>query len=100
MRRPSLSNLPPSWRKTVVLAIAFAMGIAVDRLVILISPLVYRTVNVTTIHGTKGKGCRGYAHSFYALFGRPMGQADGIFEAACEEVAYLSDTEALACHCD
>src|SRR5256885_4596887 len=100
MRRPSLSRLSPFWQKASVLFFAFAMGVAVDRLVILVSPLVYRVVNVTTIHGTKGKGCEGFAGSYYALFGRPMGQSDGTFQSACGDHAYLTDSEALFCRCD
>ena len=49
MRRPSLSRLSPFWQKASVLFFAFAMGVAVDRLVILVSPLVYRVVNMAEI---------------------------------------------------
>ena len=100
MRRPLLSRLSPFWQKASVLFLAFVMGVAVDRLVIHVSPLVYRVVNVTTIHGTKGKGCEGSAGSYSALFGRPMGQSDGIFQSACGQHVYLTDDEALLCRCD
>lgn len=100
MRRPSLKSLSASWRKASILFLAFAMGIIVDRLAILVSPLVYRVVNVTTIHGAKGKGCEGFAGSYYSLFGRPTGQSDGIFQSACGEHVYLTDNEALFCRCD
>lgn len=83
-----------------MLFFAFAMGVAIDRLVIAVSPMVYRVVNVTTIHGTKGKGCEGHAGTYSALFGRPIGQADGIFQSACGEHKYLTDDEALFCRCD
>ena len=100
MRRPLLSKLSPSWQKASVLFFAFAMGVVVDRIVILVSPMVYRVVNVTTIHGTKDKGCEGFAGSYSSLFGRPMGQSDGSFRSACGERVELSEREALLCRCD
>jgi hypothetical protein len=69
------------------------MGVAVDRLIIFVSSRVYRVVNVTTIHGTKGKGCEGSAGSYSTVFGRPMGQSDGIFQSACGTHSYLTNTK-------
>jgi hypothetical protein len=76
------------------------MGVAADRLFIFVSPMMYRIVNVTTIHGNNGKGCGGFAGSNYVLFGRPYGQSDGDYEIACGKHLYLSDTEALFCKCN
>lgn len=100
MRRPSLKSLPTSWRKVATLALFFGLGVAADRLVMLVSPLVYRVVSVRSIHGTTDKGCIGSAGDYYALFGRPAGQSDGIYATACGGHTYLSDTTALFCDCD
>ena len=100
MRRPSLNGISPSWRRALGLLLVFVLWVAADRLILLAWPKVYRVVNVTTIHGTKGKGCEGYAGTYYALFGRPMGQADGAFHGACGQHIDLSAEESLYCSCE
>ena len=100
MRRPILSRLSPFWQKAAVLFFVFAMGVAFDRLTILVSPWWYRQVYVATIHGTKDKGCGGPAGYEYVRFGRPFGQDDGFFQTACHEHFWPSKDVALFCDCD
>lgn len=96
MRRPSLKNLPPGWRKAIILAAVFALGTLFDRHVI---PLLARDVGVWTIKGEKGRGCEGSWGATLLRFGRHYGHVDGAYKFPCGEFTFASDTAALYCDC-
>lgn len=73
MRRLSSNSIPPSWRKVAALALVFVMGIASDRLIMLISPMIYRVVNVTDIQGRKAKGVEGLQEATTSCLAARMG---------------------------
>lgn len=91
MRRPTLIAL---------FIVALAFGAALDRVWIAGSPWLSQRVYVATIHGKKGGGCGGPAGYSYSRFGRRLGNDDGFFQVACEELFHPSEDVALFCHCD
>lgn len=99
MWRPSLSRLPARWRRAAAVLSIFALGIAADRVALLVSPWWSREVYVATIQGTKGKGCKGEGGYFYLRFGRPYGNDDGFYQVPCQDHFQPADDVDLFCDC-
>lgn len=96
MRRFSLRNAPPALRKAALLIAVFVLGALFNRYAML---WIYRDIDVWVIHGTKSEGCKGAWGATMVRFGRPMGQADGVYALTCGEFGIASDTAQILCDC-
>lgn len=97
MRRLSLRNLPPAWKRVTILAAVFVTGALFDRYMM---PWLARDVGVWELHGGKEQGCKGTWGATIIRLGRGMGQVDGTYDIPCGKISTVSDTAALFCKCD
>jgi hypothetical protein len=91
-----MKNLLRVLRTVAVLAGIFALGVLFNRSVI---PFFSHDVKVWVIPGVEGRGCHGLLGGTMIRFGRGMGQADGVYDMPCDDIAFESETFALVCKC-